>query len=104
MWIELFAKKIDRLQTNHRGVFMLTDLCFLPLVKLRREHDTTRFLALHKGIVRGALVNLGVNVTNISVELLPATKGASLDDPLGVVFSVVTAHAPTTASAAAAST
>ena len=67
---------------------MLTDIAFLPLAKLKREHDTMRFLALHKGIVRGALVNLGINVTNISVEILPAAKGTSQDDPLGVTFTV----------------
>jgi len=88
VWIELFEKKIDRLQTNHRGVFMLTDVCFLPLAKLKREHDTARFLALHKGIVRGVLVNLGVNVTNVAVEVLPAAKGAGVDDPLGCTFTV----------------
>ena len=84
----MYGKKIDRLQTNHRGVYMLTDLCFLPLARLKRDHDTTRFLALHKGIVRGALVNLGVSVTNIAVEVLPAAKGAGVDDPLGCTFTV----------------
>jgi hypothetical protein len=88
VWIELYAKKIDRLQTNHRGVFMCTDLAFLPLAKLKREHDTSRFLALHKGLVRGALANLGVNIAHLSVDVLPAAKGASPDDPLGCCFTV----------------
>jgi hypothetical protein len=83
IWMELYSKKVDRLQTNHRGVFMFTDVAFPPLMKLKNNH--TQFLAIHKGIVSGALMNLGLEVISVSLEILPST---SIDSMLGVCFTV----------------
>lgn len=81
VWIEFYGKKIDRLQTNHRGTFMITDLNFQPLLKLslkKSEAEILRFLALHKGMICGALRNLGIQVIEISYQILnsnPNEKG-----------------------------
>lgn len=34
LWIILFRKQIDNLKTNHRGVYVLTDNAFRPLVRM----------------------------------------------------------------------
>jgi len=89
VWTELYGKKIDRLQTNHKGTFMLSDQTFSPLARLKKASpiDVTRFLALHKGMIRGALSSLGVNVVDVSVQVLNIGD----DSPLGCCFTVRTA-------------
>jgi hypothetical protein len=90
VWIELYGKKIDRLQTNHKGTFMCTDTSFAPLARLRRasQAEIAKFVALHRGIIRGALVNLGLNVTGITAQLLNLTAEDGV--PLGCCFTVQT--------------
>ena len=93
VWTELYGKKIDRLQTNHKGTFMCTDTAFLPLARLRRASaaDIARFLAIHKGLIKGALVNLGVNVSEVSTQLLGAVEDtATNNNPLGCCFTIRT--------------
>ena len=70
--------QIDKLQTNHRGVFVLSDLKFKWLDRYVADDSTSRRAAsnmLHFpcGIVRGALANLGVtSIVNADVNDLPA--------------------------------
>lgn len=41
VWANLYDKQIDNLRTNHRGVFVLTDNAFKPIVRLStfNTHD-----------------------------------------------------------------
>lgn len=65
VWSELFNKQIDKLQTNHRGVFVLKDLNFLWLSDAFGNSEAARchamlLLAFPCGLIRGALSNLGI--------------------------------------------
>ena len=63
VWMEIFGKQIDKLQTNHRGVFVLKDLdlTWLQRFPAGTEHarvTAIRLLAFPCGLVRGCLSNL----------------------------------------------
>jgi hypothetical protein len=65
VWMQVFNKQIDKLQTNHRGVFVLRDseLTWLTRFPDQTEHSRVtaiRLLAFPVGIVRGCLANLGI--------------------------------------------
>jgi len=65
VWIEVFRKQIDKLQTNHRGVFVLKDMKLRWLEGLPVNRENSRIMAIQMlafpcGIVRGALANLGI--------------------------------------------
>lgn len=65
IWMEVFRKQIDKLQTNHRGVFVLKDMELRWLTRLPPNTETARvtaiqLLAFPCGIIRGALSNLGI--------------------------------------------
>ena len=65
VWMEIFAKQIDKLQTNHRGVFVLKDLELTWLTRFPATHEGSRvaairLLAFPCGVIRGALANLGI--------------------------------------------
>lgn len=65
IWTEVFRKQIDKLQTNHRGVFVLKDLELRWLTRLPTSQESARVVAIQLlafpcGIIRGALANLGV--------------------------------------------
>lgn len=65
VWMEVFRKQIDKLQTNHRGVFVLKDLELRWLTRLPPNQETARvtaiqLLAFPCGVIRGALFNLGI--------------------------------------------
>ncbi len=74
-WLEVFRKQIDKLQTNHKGIFVLKDLDFKWLDKVPSIVDSgeveednggegrimaIKILALPCGLIRGALSNLGI--------------------------------------------
>ena len=64
-WIEVFRKQIDKLQTNHRGVFVLKDLELRWLTRFPNNQENARvtaiqLLAFPCGMLRGALANLGI--------------------------------------------
>jgi hypothetical protein len=66
-WEEIFKKKIDKLQTNRKGVFFLFDNSFRWLEKHASNDEATKeaaamLLHLPCGILRGALANLGMTV------------------------------------------
>lgn len=70
----------DNLRTNHRGVFVLTDNSFKPLLRLSvaNAHDPSAceagvrkgrtLLGMPCGIVKGALAALGVGGSQVTVE------------------------------------
>lgn len=65
IWIEIFRKQIDKLQTNHRGVFVLKDLELRWLTRLPSNQESARITAIQLlafpcGIIRGSLANLGI--------------------------------------------
>eukprot|EP01041_Mallomonas_annulata_P009087 gene9087-18829_t len=64
-WEDVFRKKIDKLQTNHRGVFVLSDIKFKWLEKYSCDDNICKksaatMLFFPCGIIRGALANLGL--------------------------------------------
>lgn len=70
VWYTVWNKQIDNLRTNHRGVFMLQDTAFPPLMlggsaayiaEVRRVSHQQ--LAYATGVVQGALQQLGVPAT-----------------------------------------
>lgn len=66
LWFGVFGKQIDKLQTNHRGMFVLKDFQFRWLSRVscgaedEKNEYTARLLLFACGVVRGALANLGV--------------------------------------------
>mmetsp|Transcript_16653 Transcript_16653/g.31545 ORF Transcript_16653/g.31545 Transcript_16653/m.31545 type:complete len:253 (+) Transcript_16653:1297-2055(+) len=65
LWNEVFRKQIDKLQTNHRGVFVLKDLDFKWLQRLPPDVERARIMAIKIlafpcGLIRGAMANLDV--------------------------------------------
>jgi hypothetical protein len=65
VWMELFHKQIDKLQTNHRGVFVLKDLDLKWLSRFPTGPESSRvaairLLAFPCGLIRGALAVLGI--------------------------------------------
>eukprot|EP00934_Nitzschia_sp_Nitz4_P006497 Nitzschia sp. Nitz4//scaffold147_size54853//15952//16548//NITZ4_006612-RA/size54853-processed-gene-0.11-mRNA-1//1//CDS//3329536678//6487//frame0 len=74
VWMEIFRKQIDKLQTNHRGVFVLKDLELRWLTRLPPNSELSRvtavqLLAFPCGIIRGTLANLGLQ-TLVSCDFL----------------------------------
>ena len=64
-WMEVFRKQIDKLQTNHRGVFVLKDTELRWLSRLPPNQEEARVVAIQLlafpcGLIRGALANLGI--------------------------------------------
>jgi trafficking protein particle complex subunit 6 len=65
LWMEMFNKQMDKLQTNHRGVFVLKDLELSWLTRFPVGSEPARvaairLLAFPCGVLRGALANLGI--------------------------------------------
>jgi hypothetical protein len=73
-----YCLQIDKLQTNHRGVFVLTDLRFKWLEKyssddIASKQAAAKMLNVPCGIIRGALSNLGLlAIVNADFNNLPA--------------------------------
>lgn len=76
-WEQVFKKKIDKLQTNHKGVFVLSDTKFKWLDRyasddIASKQAAVRMLNFPCGILRGALANLGCNaIVNAEFNQLP---------------------------------
>ena len=65
VWVQLFGKQIDKLQTNHRGVFVLKDLDLKYLQAFPSQLESSRvraiqLLAFPCGVIRGCLADLGI--------------------------------------------
>jgi len=75
-WTEVFKKQVDKLQTDHRGTFVLKDLNFRWLIRYSADASqenrmmVTRMLQFPCGMIRGALTNLGVTVTSVRAEYI----------------------------------
>lgn len=60
-WVELYRKQIDKLQTNNKGVFVMTDFSFRwqKFVSAPAGEDTKhmalKYLVFPCGLIRGAL-------------------------------------------------
>lgn len=95
-WNEIFGKQIDKLQTNHRGVFVLKDHTFRWLTRLSSSDDATvqtaatHLLQFPCGLIRGALANLGIAAAVTAEHISPpgcsfnirvAAKVAAEDKP-----------------------
>jgi hypothetical protein len=79
LWSALFRKKVDKLQTNHRGVYVLQDYAFRWIARFSSVDDEAakrealKFLILPCGIIRGALANLGVTaVITADISTVPS--------------------------------
>ena len=70
--------KVDKLQTNHRGVYVLSDFRFKWLEKYVHDdaaskHAAATLLQFPCGIVRGALASLGLAaIVTADSSALPA--------------------------------
>ena len=80
-WTSIFKRKVDKLQTNHRGVYVLQDYEFRWLIRFSSTDDETskreamRYLIFPCGLIRGALANLGVTaVVNADISTVPSCK------------------------------
>ncbi|GAA5897148.1 Trs33p [Sporobolomyces salmoneus] len=73
LWVALFDKQVDNLRTNHRGVYVLLDnrLRFLERLSATSgpgeaeqvQKWSKYLLKFPEGVIRGALANLGIQVT-----------------------------------------
>ncbi|TYZ68694.1 hypothetical protein PybrP1_006627 [[Pythium] brassicae (nom. inval.)] len=77
-WILIFKKQIDKLQTNHRGVFVVQDFNFRWLASFSSASEqhtkdmALLFLVFPCGLIRGALANLGITaIVNADITTLP---------------------------------
>ncbi|KAF3925660.1 hypothetical protein ABW21_db0208630 [Orbilia brochopaga] len=88
IWHLVFRKQIDNLKTNHRGVYVLTDLSFRPLIRMSATSGVPAvpkaapFLQFPCGIIRGALSAMGVNA-----QVTAETPGLP-----GAVFQITTVN------------
>ena len=78
LWFGMFGKQVDKLQTNHRGVFVLKDFQFRWLsrvscadleAKAAYEEKLLRYAC---GVLRGALANLGLEAAVTANAQAPA--------------------------------
>ena len=71
-WIYIFGKNIDRLQTNHKGTFFLTDANFRFLGRINAKKDDTKLylafcMRFVKALIRGALIAFSLDA-DITME------------------------------------
>ncbi|KAF8760988.1 Transport protein particle (TRAPP) component [Rhizoctonia solani] len=70
LWTTVWEKQVENLRTNHRGVYVLTDSPFKPLVRISAYGTTPEIIQKARvyayvpaGIIRGALARLGLQGT-----------------------------------------
>ncbi|OTB06916.1 hypothetical protein M426DRAFT_318624 [Hypoxylon sp. CI-4A] len=86
LWMLVFKKQVDNLKTNHRGVYVLTDNTFRPLVRMSADAGgqavvrAQPFLWFPCGILRGALAAMGIT----------ATVHAETNELPGAIFQIKT--------------
>ncbi|KAF8306905.1 transport protein particle component [Clavulina sp. PMI_390] len=79
VWTAIWDKPVDNLRTNHRGVYVLQDNSFKPLLRISSPQgspETLRlsrmYLAYPAGLIKGALMRLGLPGTVVpEVTTLP---------------------------------
>ncbi|CAM9470044.1 unnamed protein product [Chrysoparadoxa australica] len=68
LWIEAFRKQVDKLQTDHRGTFVLKDSSFRWTTRYTGDSSNAtkeligRLLQFPRGLLKGSLANLGHTV------------------------------------------
>lgn len=85
LWTAVFRKQIDNLKTNHRGTFVLTDNVFGPLRRCSLEAGKMEearalaapFLNFPQGVVRGALMALGLDAEVAAEVAGPGLPGVT---------------------------
>mmetsp|Transcript_19118 Transcript_19118/g.24804 ORF Transcript_19118/g.24804 Transcript_19118/m.24804 type:complete len:181 (-) Transcript_19118:88-630(-) len=94
-WFEIFGKHVDKLQTNHRGVFVLREAHFNWLAKTSSADEklqTTTALKLLRfpcGLLQGALAALGIHATVSCASSTSSANDLKLAIPLpGCAFNV----------------
>jgi len=67
VWTAIWDKPVDNLRTNHRGVYVLQDNSFKPLLRISSPLGSTEalrqarlYLAYPAGMIKGALQRLGL--------------------------------------------
>ncbi|XP_063931652.1 trafficking protein particle complex subunit 6b-like [Zophobas morio] len=74
-WLRLFNKQVDNLRTNHRGIFIIHESQFRPLLLLHdffKDPDRlTELLLLHTGLIKGFLHAFNLEAA-VSTELTNA--------------------------------
>lgn len=85
----IFNQQVDNLRTNHRGTYVLkdTDFCWLRRLSIASgelnagapSELAKDYLHLPCGMIRGALVHLGVDCT-VTAEALPLPNGGHTCD------------------------
>lgn len=80
-WTLAFRHTASRLQTNHRGVFVIEDYSFQmvqgigPVQNADANVQAAKYLCFPCGLLRGALSCLGVScIVNVKVDQLPLVK------------------------------
>jgi len=75
VWIACWGKQVDNLRTNHRGVYIIQDNSFRPILRISSwegQHETLRNAKLHVnfaiGVIRGVILRLGLNGT-VTVDI-----------------------------------
>jgi len=83
-WLLVFKKKCDKLQTNYKDTYVVHDLAFRWLLRISAPdmavEDAEPYTAFACGIIRGALSNLGVNVSvKADIKKFPACEFTLID-------------------------
>ncbi|KAL3078225.1 hypothetical protein niasHS_012112 [Heterodera schachtii] len=78
-WASTFGKGVDKLSTNHQGIYIIQDSKFHTVTPFAEGAqylaDSVPYLAFPAGLVRGALESLGIVATvTVQVEKLPTVK------------------------------
>ncbi|KAF8330327.1 transport protein particle component [Cantharellus anzutake] len=67
VWTAIWDKPVDNLRTNHRGVYVLQDNSFKPLLRISSPQGSAEslrqahlYLAYPAGLIKGALQRLGI--------------------------------------------
>jgi len=76
LWTVMWDKQVDNLRTNHRGIYVLQDNAFKPLVRFSSPGGSAEalkrariYLAFPAGVIRGALMRFGHNAS-VTLESL----------------------------------
>ena len=76
LWTETFKKQADKLQTNHKGIYVLHDNNFRWLQRLSSAtslpEEATVYTHFPAGVIRGMLHSFGIRATVLAqVPSLP---------------------------------
>lgn len=82
-WIAIWEKQVDGLRTNHRGVYVLTDNAFKPLINMSTAQGSlalSKAIKLHLphsvGLLKGALSRMGVSASVVAESVAASQEQA----------------------------